>query len=189
MSVEPREPFLTLPNLLTLSRLPLAALVWLRPRDPVFVLGIMALAGLTDVLDGWVERRRHPGRRVETAGAWLDPLCDKVFILSVLIAITTARSLPAWIVPLIALREILQTLVAIGSKAVPALRRRLRFRFGANVLGKATTVAQFLTIGAILLDKPGQIPLAALTAGLGLVAVGVYIRRALPGVEKPGASR
>lgn len=189
MSGASREPFLTLPNLLTLSRLPLAALVWWRPLDPVFVLGVMALAGVTDVLDGWVERRRHPGRQVETAGAWLDPLCDKVFILSVLIAVTTARSLPAWIIPLIALREILQTLVAVGSKAVPALRRRLRFRFGANVLGKATTVLQFLTIGAILLDKPGQIPLAAATAGLGLIAVAVYVRRALCNGEKPGSSR
>jgi phosphatidylglycerophosphate synthase len=174
-----REPFLTLPNLLTLSRIPLAAMIWLRPLDPLFVLGIMALAGITDVLDGWVERRRDPGRKFESAGAWLDPLCDKLFILSVLTAIAVARSLPLWIVPLIALREILQTLVAIGAKTIPALRRRLRFKFGANVLGKATTVSQFITIGAILLNKPGQIPLAMATAGLGLIAVAVYVRRAL----------
>jgi len=174
-----REPFLTVPNLLTLSRLPLAALIWLRPLDPVFVLGIMVLAGVTDVLDGWVERRRHPGRTIETAGAWLDPLCDKIFILSVITAIALARLLPLWIVPLVALREILQTLVAIAAKTVPALGKRLRFRFGANVLGKATTVSQFITIAAILLDKPGQVPLALATAGLGLIAVVVYVRRAL----------
>jgi len=174
-----REPFLTLPNLLTLSRIPLAALIWLRPLDPYFVLGIMALAGLTDVLDGWIERRRHPGRTVETAGAWLDPLCDKLFILSVLTAIAVARSLPLWIVPLLALREILQTLIAVGAKTIPALRRRLRFKFRANVLGKATTVCQFVAIGDVLLDRPGQIPLAMATAALGLVAVVVYVRRAL----------
>jgi phosphatidylglycerophosphate synthase len=115
-----KAPFLTLPNLLTLSRIPLGALVWLRPLDPVFVLGIMTLAGITDVLDGWVERRRHPGSTAETAGAWLDPLCDKIFILSVLLAITVAGSLPLWLVPLIALREILQTLVAVGSRTLPA---------------------------------------------------------------------
>jgi phosphatidylglycerophosphate synthase len=97
----------------------------------------------------------------------------------VLTTIAIARSLPLWIVPLIALREILQTLVAISAKIVPALRKRLRFKFGANLLGKATTVAQFLTIGAILLGKPGQIPLAIATAVLGLVAVGVYVRRAI----------
>lgn len=174
-----REPFLTLPNLLTLSRIPLAALIWVRPLDPFFVLGIMTIAGVTDVLDGWLERRRHPGRTIETAGAWLDPLCDKIFILSVITAVAVSRSLPLWIVPLIALREILQTLVAIGAKTIPVLRRRLRFKFGANVLGKATTVFQFITIAAILFDKPGRIPLAMLTAALGLIAAAVYVRRAL----------
>lgn len=184
---EPAAPasrrFLTLPNLLTLSRLPMAAIVWFRPVDPVFVLGLMAVAGLTDVLDGWLERRRRERLGIpltgESSGAWLDPLCDKVFILSVLAAITLARSLPVWIIPLIALREILQVLILAGKKTVPFLRRRLRPRFRANVLGKLTTVCQFVTIGAILLNKPGQIPLAAGTAGLGLLAVGVYFRRAL----------
>lgn len=174
-----REPFLTLPNVLTLSRIPLGALVWLRPLDPFFVLGIMALAGLTDVLDGWIERRRHPRRSGETVGAWLDPLCDKLFILSLLVAVAVARSLPLWIVPLIGLREILQTLVAVGSKTIPVLRRRLRFKFGANVLGKLTTVAQFLTIAVTLLGKPAPLPFAVATAALGLLAAAVYVRRAL----------
>jgi len=162
----------------------MAGLVWLRPLDPLFVLGLMALAGLTDVLDGWFERRRRkvlgmaPGGQ-ESIGAWLDPVCDKIFILSVLAAITVARSLPFWIIPLIALREILQTLIVLATRTVPAFRKRLQPRFKANVLGKLTTVVQFLAIGAILLDKPGQIPLVIATAGLGLVAVAVYVRRAL----------
>jgi cardiolipin synthase len=144
----------------------------------------MVLAGTTDILDGWLERRQREKRGeaqgpVESIGAWLDPLCDKIFMISLLTAITVARSLPLWLVPLVALREILQTLVAIGAKALPALRKRLHFKFGANVLGKATTVAQFLAIGAILLNQPGQIPLALAAACLGLAAVVVYVRRAL----------
>ncbi|MBI3854549.1 MAG: CDP-alcohol phosphatidyltransferase family protein [Planctomycetes bacterium] len=176
-----RASWLTPSNLLTLSRLPMAALVWLRPLDPIHVLGLMALAGLSDILDGWVERRRRlrTGDASETAGVWLDPLCDKIFIVSVLAAVTTARHLPLWLIPLIALREILQTLVVVGSRILPALRARLRPRFKANVLGKAATVAQFLAIGALLLDTPGQIPLAAATAVLGLIAAAVYVRRAL----------
>jgi phosphatidylglycerophosphate synthase len=163
----------------------MAILVWFRPFDPSFVLGLMALAGITDVLDGWLERRRRKKRGElsdpgTTMGAWLDPLCDKIFMLSLLAAITSARSLPLWLVPLIALREILQTLVAVGAKAVSALRERLHFKFGANVLGKATTVTQFLSIAAILLHWPGQIPLALAAASLGLVTVVVYVRRALP---------
>lgn len=179
-----RRPFLTLPNLLTLSRIPMAGLVWLRPRDPLFVLGLMALAGLTDVLDGWLERKRRERAgegdgEPESVGVWLDPLCDKVFILSVLAAVTVAHGLPLWIIPLIGLRELLQTLVVASTRMIPAVRRRLHPRFRANILGKITTVAQFVTMTAILLQKPGQVPLAIATAGLGLLAVAVYVRRAL----------
>jgi cardiolipin synthase len=182
-----RDPFFTLPNLLTLSRVPLGILVWLRPADPVFLLGVMALAGVTDVLDGWLERRhqRLLGRGGETpdsprtVGVWLDPLCDKVFILSVLAAIAVTRHPPLWILPLVALREILQALIAVAARTVPALGRCLRFRFRANLLGKSATVAQFLTIGAILLSPGWQIPLAITTAALGVIAVVIYVRRAL----------
>lgn len=175
---------LRLPNLLTLSRVPMAGLVWLRPRDPIFVLGLMALAGITDVLDGWLERRQRerdgaaPGPS-ESMGAWLDPLCDKVFVFSLVTAITLAHGLPVWMIPLIAAREILQTAVLAGTRAIPALKRRLRPRFRANVLGKAVTVAQFITVGAILLKSPTQVLLAVLTGSLGVIAVSVYVLRAM----------
>ncbi|HXX92992.1 MAG TPA: CDP-alcohol phosphatidyltransferase family protein [Planctomycetota bacterium] len=182
-----REPFWTLPNVLTLSRLPLGALVWLRPLDPIFVLSVMAVAGLTDVLDGWVERRRRARRGIppsdpgtpETLGVWLDPLCDKIFVLSLLSAIAVARSIPVGLVILVALREILQALIALGSRAIPALRRRLRFRFRANVMGKVSTVAQFLATAALLERHPWQVPLAILTAVLGATAALIYLGRAV----------
>jgi phosphatidylglycerophosphate synthase len=176
--------WLSLPNLVTLSRLPMAGLVWLRPLDPFYVLGLMALAGLSDVLDGWLERRRRqrlgiPDGAADSIGTWLDPLCDKVFILSVLMAITAAHALPWWIIPLLALREILQTLIVLGTRVVPALQRSLRPRFKANLLGKLTTVVQFAAIGAILQHRPGVLPLALATAALGMIAVAVYVRRAI----------
>lgn len=169
----------TLPNLLTLSRVPLGALAWILPLEPALVLGLLALAGITDVLDGTLERRRREkGGGGSSAGVWLDPLCDKIFIVSLLAAITVRRDLPLWMLPLIGLREILQGLVLAATRLLPPLQRRLRPRFRANILGKATTILQFATIAAILLDKPGARPLAVATAVLGLVAVGVYVRRA-----------
>jgi len=169
----------------------MAGLVWLRPRDPIFVLGLMALAGITDVLDGWVERRQREregaaGGPVESMGAWLDPLCDKVFILSLVTAITVAHDLPLWMIPVISAREILQTAVLAATRTVPAIRRRLRPRFRANVLGKATTVAQFITIAAILLKTPVQIPLAIFTGVLGMIAVTVYVLRAMEARDAVG---
>jgi len=173
----------TVPNLLTLSRIPMAGLVWLRPLDSFYVLGLMALEGLTDVLDGWVERRQRDRLgeeldRAESMGTWLDPLCDKVFMLSLLAAITVAHRLPLWIIPVISARELLQTAVVAGTRVLPALARRLRPRFRANVLGKATTVVQFITVGSILLKAPGRIALAIASGLIGLIAVVVYVLRA-----------
>lgn len=175
---------LRLPNLLTLSRIPMAGLVWLRPLDPLFVLSLMALAGVTDVLDGWLERRQREREGAafkagETMGAWLDPLCDKVFVFSLVTAITIAHDLPLWMIPLISARELLQTAVLAGRQAIPALGRRLRPRFRANVLGKAVTVTQFVTIASILLKAPVQVPLAIFTGVLGMIAVTVYVLRAM----------
>jgi cardiolipin synthase len=179
-----RVSLVTLPNLLTLSRIPLAALVWWSPLHPAWVLGLMVLAGLTDILDGALERRRRLRldlalRNAPSIGVWLDPLCDKIFILSLLTAVTVSRGQPFWLIPLIASREILQVLVLVVVKPLPGFRDRLRPRFRANVLGKLVTVVQFLAIGALLLGTPGQIPLAAASGVLGLVAAGVYVKRSL----------
>ena len=171
---------MTVPNLLTLSRIPLAGLVWLWPGDLFFVLGLMALAALTDILDGWLERRLHPDHAAgPTVGVWLDPLCDKIFVVSLLTAVTVTMSSPLYLLPLIATREILQTLAALASRLIPSLRTRLRFQFKAALLGKLTTIAQFLAIGALLLDHPWKSEIALLTALLGLSAGGLYILRAL----------
>jgi len=179
-----RPSLLTAPNALTLSRVPLAGLVWLRPLNLAWVLGLMLLAGATDILDGALERRRRrkldPAfRNAPTIGVWLDPLCDKIFILSVLAAVTLSRHLPLWLIPLIALREILQTIVLLVLKPLPGFRERLRPRFRANVAGKLVTVFQFLTIGSLLLGASATVPLALASGALGLVAVGVYFARAM----------
>lgn len=186
-----QEPFFTAPNLITLSRVPLAALVWLRPADTVYIISLMALAGATDALDGWVERRglRLKGLGADSAplaGRWLDPLCDKIFALSVIAAIVVTRRPPAYIIILITARESIQTLVTLGCRLVPALRARLSFDFRASLVGKAATIAQFCAITAMLADLHLQAPLALATGLLGTAAVALYVLRAwkrAPGEE------
>jgi phosphatidylglycerophosphate synthase len=173
----------TLPNALTLSRLPLAALVWIDPLNPALVLPLMALAGLTDMADGWLERRARKRLgipdEVRTAGAWLDPLCDKTFVISVMAAILVARRPPLWIPALIAAREILQLPQIALYLLWPGLRARLRYDFSAAALGKAVTLLQFLAVGALLVGHPSLEPLAAACGAIGTAAAGFYFRRAL----------
>lgn len=158
------RPFLDGPNALTLSRLVLAGLVWLAVSEPGVLLGLMITAAVTDVLDGWLARRLG---REGGAGAWLDPLCDKVFVLSALAAVWVARRPPAWLLPVIGAREILQVL------AWAALRGRVRFDFRAARIGKAATVLQFAAVGTILLGLPGVAPWS-LAAGVAGTAAAVY---------------
>lgn len=147
--------------------------MWLRPDDPVYVLAVMAVAGATDVLDGWVARRLGG----DDAGVWLDPLCDKLFVLSTVAAIWCARKPPLVLLPLLVSREIVQTATFALMAVVSRLRPRRGFDLRAAFVGKLATVLQFATVAAILFDHPARTPLAVVTGAVGLVAGAYYARR------------
>ncbi len=179
MSASPRTAFFTLPNLLSLTRLPLGGLFWVAlgptPAHPARALGVMALAAVTDVLDGTVAR--HRGADVSGAGSWLDPTCDKLFIAAVLASLHFERGVPFGILATIVARELLQLPMVIVYRVSPTLRRWLRYDFRASLLGKAVTVTQFLAIAALMLGWPAR-ALAGLAFALGVTALVDYVRRA-----------
>lgn len=166
----------TLPNLLSLVRVPMAGLVWLAPANEVFVLSLMAAAALSDLLDGWVARRRgHPG---DGMGAWLDPLCDKIFVVSTLAALLVTFTPPAWLVALAATREVVLFPLVLARFLWPRLRRAA-IPWKALVLGKAATVLQFAVVLAVLADwRDGWWPLGVTCALAGLGAGLQYAWRA-----------
>ena len=184
-AVRPAD-FLALPNLLTLSRPILGGAVWLVRDRPWAVFGLMSAAGITDVLDGYVARRR--ARRAGVAempsvGVWLDPLCDKVFIVSSLSAIATqARAPLGWMAVLVTRELLLAPLFAV-SRLIPSLRRR-RWDYHTAAIGKVTTVTQFLAVSAFVFNLRVA-PVLALAAGItGLIAAVHYARR--PPLPAPG---
>lgn len=183
-------------NLLTLARLPLAAVLWLNPGDPGFFLSILAVGALSDIVDGaaarWA-RRGHEAeaRAADRVGSWLDPLCDRVFVASAVLAAVWAYAPPLWLLAVVLLRDLVQTtLLAL----VFVLQGRLhlqRIDFHATRWGKATTLLQFLTLVVIVLEPADGIVLfgarmgvplshvlAALAGGVGAVAAYVVVRRA-----------
>jgi cardiolipin synthase len=172
--------FLTLPNLLSLARLPLGALFWValgptRAHAP-WALGLMAAAAVTDVLDGRLARRQ--GTDLAGVGSWLDPICDKLFVGAVLAALHFERGVSYGTLALIVARELIQLPMSIVYHLVPSLRRWLRYDFRASILGKAATIAQFLAIAALVLDLPARLPIY-LAFGLGVIALVDYCRRAV----------
>src|SRR6188474_1591451 len=186
----PRESFLTVANLLSLSRLPLGALfawTFTRADGQAWVsLIVLALAGASDALDGWLARRaeaRRSGGKSDVTpagtGSWLDPICDKVFVATVLGAIWLQSRPPLTWVALTLTRELAQLPLSLFYLAIPSLRRWLRYDFRASVPGKAATVAQFLAVVALMFRSPLAPPLAIACCGIGLVALGDYLRRAV----------
>jgi cardiolipin synthase len=182
MSPTGTSKLFTLPNLLSLSRIPLGGLFWgalsLGPDHPVQPFAVLAAAGVTDVLDGWVARRRH-GANPPGTGAWLDPFCDKLFVGAVLAALFVQRRVPLALMALILSRELLQLPMAVFYRASDTLRGWLHYDFRASSLGKAATCAQFAAVSALILDHWSAWPLAWLAFGLGLCALADYIRRAV----------
>jgi cardiolipin synthase (CMP-forming) len=182
----------TLPNLLSASRVPLGGLFWFaldHGSDHVELpFGVLAAAAVTDVLDGYLAR--HGGVDPSGVGSWLDPICDKLFLASVIVALFIQRHVPLPLLALIGTRELLQLPIVLVYRSIPTLRRWLHYDFRASVFGKAATVGQFLAVSTLIVERsPAHAVawrLAVLSFSLGLVALGDYIRRAVaPGRRHP----
>ena len=170
--------FWTLANVLTLSRIPFGIAFWFVTDRPIWALAVMIVGGATDLVDGAVARRRGQAGR-NGIGAWLDPVCDKFFVLSMVAALLTSRRPAPWIVVAIAAREIVVVPLALAYRLVPAVRRHLCYDFRAGRPGKLATLAQFAALTAMLFGS-GVLPWIATLAGIvGLAAAGDYVRRAL----------
>jgi phosphatidylglycerophosphate synthase len=182
MSGAPANGLFTAPNLLSLSRLPLGWVFWVAlgptvtARNGALALGVMGLAAATDVLDGYLARRR--GVDAAGTGSWLDPICDKLFVGAVLAALHFERGVPLALLAVMVARELAQLPIALFYRLIPTLRSWLRYDFRASFLGKAATVMQFLAIAAMVVGVPA-VPLVWLAFAVGLIALGDYLRRAV----------
>lgn len=140
---------------------------------PIAALAVLALAAVSDMLDGWLARRRPQGRGW---GEWLDPVCDKFFIIAVMVGLYLSQHPSLRTLLPILTREAAILVLFLIHRLVPSLRN-IRFDYRAHVLGKAATAAQFLAAAALLFAHPAARYLAALCALLGLLCAGVYVRR------------
>jgi len=103
-----REDAFNLPNFFTMLRVAVIPLVlWLvydgRPEMNYWAAWIYAGAAATDALDGWLARRRGI---ISVFGQLLDPLADKLLIMSLLVVMTDMGRVPAWATIIIVGREL-----------------------------------------------------------------------------------
>lgn len=167
-----------LAHALTLSRIPIAVIFWLTYGDWRWSLGLVALAAVTDALDGTVARRakRRSGDPRPSIGEWLDPLADKTFIIVVLGAIQVHDPVPWGLVALIVARELV--LIPLAAIYRLVVHGRGEHAFQADAIGKAATIAELVAIAALVVRSSLVVPLAVIAGTLGLIAVVHYIARA-----------
>lgn len=173
-------------NALTLVRVPLAALLWLRPGDRLFLVVLMAVAALTDIVDGAVARRLDPSVRKDpnNPGAWLDPLADKIFVASLVALVLVFHTPPLTLALLLLVREVmLLPIIVLWALYWRPRGRRVDFR--AVWAGKLTTVLQFLAVGAMLFAPAALVALAPLAAIFGALSVILVARRELGATRAP----
>jgi phosphatidylglycerophosphate synthase len=182
----PAARFLDVANVLSLSRLLLATRVWIRPGDGLFLVVLLALAAVSDVLDGFFGRRLHGSHRgTADVGAWLDPLCDKVFTASAATAVVVTCDPPLLVVALVLLRELLLAVLVPVFRLAGGHERFHRHDFRARVSGKAATVAQFAALLAVMFAPGCALALAWLCGLVGLVAVAERVVLAVREPRRP----
>ena len=170
------KDLLILPAYLSLSRVVLAACFPFVVEQPWVALTVLALAAISDVLDGWVARRQ--GLTTAT-GAVLDPITDKLFVLTVAVTLVISGHLSLAAVLLLSTREIGELPLVVWLLSSPRARAARREQETANLPGKLATVLQFLTVGWALLQKPRLELWVAATAIAGALAALSYWRRSL----------
>jgi CDP-diacylglycerol--glycerol-3-phosphate 3-phosphatidyltransferase len=107
----------------------------------ILALAVFALAAISDYLDGLLARRLNA---ISNFGIIMDPIADKILVLAAFISFIEMKVIPAWMVIVVIMRELLITSLRIFS-----LGRGLVLK--AERCGKHKTMSQMVTIFIILL--------------------------------------
>ena len=113
------------------------------PTNMLIIDLIFIIASITDKLDGYIARSRN---QVTTFGKFLDPIADKILVLSAMVILVQMQHLPAWIPIIVLFREFIVSgyrLVAVQSNGKV---------IAANVWGKVKTATQMIAIILMLAD-------------------------------------
>lgn len=159
----------TLPNLVSAARVPMA-IAFLALEGRIARLVLIAAAGLTDFVDGWLARRGRGSR----FGAVLDPVTDKAFLVTALIslAVTGPLSLPELLVLLA--RDVA---VAFGFAVVVLLHAPMHL--SARLPGKTVTVLQLAALVTLVMMPAWKVPVLAVVGAASAVAILDYGRLAI----------
>jgi len=163
----PRRTLGSIPNLLSCSRLALAAGFVASSRTETQV-GIIGVAAMTDFLDGWLARRVHATSRW---GAMLDPIADRFFVLTAVATLLFTERLGTGAYFVLIMRDLATAVGFLVARIIPWLRT---VPFQARISGKVVTVLQLITLATLLVAPVLAQWLLALVFTASVLSIGDY---------------
>jgi cardiolipin synthase len=146
-----KEVMKHVPNALTILRLimvPIFVMLFFSPmkNNHIYALAVFLAASITDILDGYIARKYD---LVSIVGIVLDPLADKLMLLTALICLTISGLMPLWVLVIMLLNESILIITAVFMYF-----RKEKSAVPANIFGKIATVLFSIAV-FMLIVLPG----------------------------------
>lgn len=160
---------MNLPNILTILRIgmiPIVVIAFASAR-PYLALFFFLLASFTDFLDGYLARRLN---QVTDFGKVMDPLADKLMLITTLICLCATGRIPLWVPIVIGIKEFIMITIA-------ALLYHKEIIMPANFLGKLATVLFTLAVLLSFFSEavaPWHIILLYISTAIAIIAMVCY---------------
>ena len=143
----PRISLSQLPNIVTLARIALVPVLILLLKDHEYAAGLIVfvIAGASDALDGFLAKRLNVQSRL---GAILDPVADKLLLVSAYVMLAVLEHIPFWLVLVVVFRDLLIVggYMLYTSHAGPVKMR-------PSILSKLNTLMQITLVAVILAQQ------------------------------------
>ncbi|MEL6288453.1 MAG: CDP-alcohol phosphatidyltransferase family protein [Pseudomonadota bacterium] len=183
---------MNIPNAVTLFRVGLVPVaMWLIIHDmPMAAFIVFMIAGLSDAVDGYVAKRFGLETRL---GRYLDPMADKLLLVSIFITLGVLEQIPLWLVLCVVFRDLimlasillawmLDNPVEISPIPVSKLNTALQIMLVACVLGDEAFALGFADLRLILGWCTGVATIVS-----GVLYFRIWLRHMATGSERPGA--
>jgi cardiolipin synthase len=136
-----------IPNLISVARLLLVppVVLLILERDYGLALLLFFVAGISDGIDGFLAKRNGWQSRL---GGYLDPLADKLLMVSSLIVLGLEGLVPLWVTVAVVLRDVVIVGGALAYRSLVG-----RFEAAPSVISKINTGVQIILVLGVLADR------------------------------------
>jgi len=159
------QHLLNAPNILTITRIIMTPIIvyMVLSEQAWLALALMVVAGITDMLDGAIAR--YFNQRT-TVGAYLDPMADKIMLISLFITLFMIDQVPLFVFLAVIFRDLV---IVLGAITYEIVTRRLTMQ--PSFISKATTFMQIIYVVLLLLNMAMIIPTELLQTAMWLTFI------------------